>query len=61
MTVKGGVKKILTKYELPDIDSIYEIGISKEQWKLKTKTAVKKYWSETLQLEAAKIQHFSIA
>ena len=42
------VKKILSKYELPDMDSICEMDISKEQWKIKTKTAVKKYWSETL-------------
>ena len=46
------VKKILSKYELPDMDSICEMDISKEQWKIKTKTAVKKYWSETLRLEA---------
>ena len=40
-------------YELPDMDSICEMNISKEQWKIKTKTAVKKYWSATLRLEAA--------
>ena len=45
--------KIELKYELQDIDSICEMDISKEQWKRKTKTAVKKYWSVTLQLEAA--------
>ena len=47
------VTKILSKYELPDMDSICELEISKEQWKIKTKTAVKKYWSETLRVEAA--------
>ena len=46
------VKKIL-KYELPDLDSVCEMDTSKEQWKLNTKTAVKKYWSESLRLEAA--------
>ena len=35
------------------MDSICEMDISKEQWKIKTKIAVKKYWSETLRLEAA--------
>ena len=44
--------KIELKYELQDIDSICEMDISKEQWKLKTKTTVKKYWSVTLLLEA---------
>ena len=35
------------------MNSICEMDISKEQWKIKTKTAVKKYWSATLRLEAA--------
>ena len=35
------------------MDSICEMDISKEQWKIKTKTAIKKYWSKTLRLEAA--------
>ena len=46
------VKQILIKYELPDIDSVCDMNISKEQWKVKTKVAVKKYWSEKLRLEA---------
>ena len=46
------VKHILTKYELPDIDSICELDISKDQWKIKTKNAVRKYWTERLRQEA---------
>ena len=58
------VKKILSKHELPDMDYICEMDISKEQWKIKTKTAVKKYWSETLRLEATEkstLQHCNIS
>lgn len=46
------VKQILIKYELPDIDSVCDLDISKQQWQIKTKVAVKKYWSETLRIEA---------
>ena len=46
------VKHILAKYELPDIDSICDMNISKDQWKIRTKTAIRKYWSEKLCLEA---------
>ena len=46
------VKDILTKYELPDIDSICELDISKDQWKIKTMNAVRKYWTERLRQEA---------
>ena len=46
------------------MDSICEMDISKGQWKIKTKTAVKKYWSETLRLEATEkstIQYCNIS
>ena len=32
------VKQILVKYEIPDIDSIFDMNISKEEWKSKSKT-----------------------
>ena len=42
----------MAKYEIPDIDSICELDISKDQWKIKTKNAVRKYWTERLRQEA---------
>ena len=47
------VKHILAKYELPDIDSICDTDISKEQWKINTKNTIRKYWTERLREEAA--------
>ena len=47
------VKHILAKYELPDIDSICDTDISKEQWKINTKNTIRKYWTERLCEEAA--------
>ena len=43
---------MLKKYELPGIDSLCNMDISKDQWKINTKRAVRKYWTEGLRLEA---------
>ena len=46
------VQRMLKKYELPGIDSLCNMDISKDQWKINTKRAVRKYWTEKLRLEA---------
>ena len=46
------VQRMLKKYELPGIDSLYNMDISEDQWKINTKRAVRKYWTEGLRLEA---------
>ncbi|MCG8033679.1 MAG: endonuclease/exonuclease/phosphatase family protein [Candidatus Thiodiazotropha taylori] len=43
---------MLDKYGLPGIDSICNLDISKDQWKIKTKCAIRQYWSEKLRLDA---------
>ena len=46
------VQDILNQYNLPNLYYLSENLTTKEQWKLQVKTAVNKYWTETLQKEA---------
>ena len=46
------VQDILNQYNLPNLHYLSENLTTKEQWKLQVKTAVNKYWTETLRKEA---------
>ena len=46
------VQRMLKRYELPGIDSLCNMDISKDQWEINTKRAARKYWTEKLRLEA---------
>ena len=48
----GRTKKILELYDLPDLKSLKNELSTKDQWKIRIKTAVNKYWTNLLQTEA---------